>query len=100
VIGLASAAIHCALDEYSTGTFKEVKFVSKYAGEYSAIMMRLGKLQAEMKGKYCNMKRYLTERVIKYSRAFAVDETKKGEDDDPELKAWGTDSEDDSVDED
>ena len=56
--------IRCALDEYSTGTFKEVKFVSNYAAEYREIMVRLRKLQAEMKGKYHNMKRHITERVM------------------------------------
>jgi len=56
--------IRCALDEYSTGTFKEVKFVSQYADEYSAITMRLCKLQVEMKGKYHNMKKHLTECVL------------------------------------
>jgi hypothetical protein len=56
--------IRCALDEYSTGTFKEVKFVSQYAAEYREITVRLRKLQAEMKGKYHNMKKHLTERVM------------------------------------
>lgn len=56
--------IRCALDEYSTGTFKEVKFVSQYATEYREIMVRLRKLQAEMKGKYHNMKKHITERVM------------------------------------
>ena len=56
--------IHCALSEYSTGTFKEVKFVSQYAAEYWEIMMHLHKLQAEMKGKYHNMKKHLTDHVM------------------------------------
>ena len=56
--------ICCALSEYSTGTFKEVKFVSQYAAEYQEIMMRLRKLQVEMKGKYHNMKKHLTDCVM------------------------------------
>jgi len=56
--------IRCALDEYSTGTFKDVKFVSQYVSEYREITMRLRKLQTEMKGKYHNMKKHLTERVV------------------------------------
>ena len=56
--------IHCALDEYSTGTFKEVKFVSQYVAEDQGITMHLCTLQAEMKGMYHNMKKHLTECVM------------------------------------
>ena len=56
--------ICCALNEYSTRTFKDVKFISQYISEYWEIMMRLCKLQLEMKGKYHNMKKHLMECVM------------------------------------
>jgi hypothetical protein len=56
--------IRCALDEHSKGTFKEVKFSSQYAKEYQSIIYRLEKLKAEMQGKYHNIKKHLTDRVV------------------------------------